>query len=106
MHQLPIDSKLPQRTQVATSENHKAFQHVAILHHPKKPESIALAKTIDAYLRTQDIESIWHASAWEAETMLTHLPDVDLLITLGGDGTLLRAARIGAPYAIPMLGVK
>jgi NAD+ kinase len=31
---------------------------------------------------------------------------VDLLITLGGDGTLLRAARIGAPYAVPMLGVK
>jgi NAD+ kinase len=76
------------------------------LHHPKKPESIVLAKAIDAYLRTQAIESIWHASAWEAETMLTHLPDVDLLITLGGDGTLLRAARIGAPYAIPMLGLK
>jgi NAD+ kinase len=35
-----------------------------------------------------------------------HLPDVDLLITLGGDGTLLRAARMGAQYKVPMLGVK
>jgi NAD+ kinase len=34
------------------------------------------------------------------------LPQVDLLVTLGGDGTLLRAARLGAPYAVPMLGVK
>jgi NAD+ kinase len=28
------------------------------------------------------------------------------LITLGGDGTLLRAARMGARYKVPMLGVK
>ena len=37
---------------------------------------------------------------------MAHLPDVDLLITLGGDGTLLRAARMGAEYEVPMLGVK
>lgn len=84
----------------------KAFQHVGILHHPKKPESIVLAKAIDAYLHAEGIKQIWHASAWEVEEMLSHLPDVDLLITLGGDGTLLRAARLGAPYAVPMLGVK
>ncbi|MFN8492099.1 MAG: NAD(+)/NADH kinase [Caldilineaceae bacterium] len=84
----------------------KAFQHVGILHHPKKPESIVLAKAIDAYLRTLGIQQIWHASAWELEEMLRHLSEVDLLITLGGDGTLLRAARLGAPYAVPMLGVK
>lgn len=88
------------------AESQKAFQHVGILHHPKKPESIVLAKAIDAYLHTIGIKQIWHASAWEVEEMLNHLPDVDLLITLGGDGTLLRAARLGAPYAVPMLGVK
>ncbi len=37
---------------------------------------------------------------------MEHLPNVDLLITLGGDGTLLRAARLGAAYGVPMLGVK
>src|SRR5262245_11388097 len=84
----------------------KPFQHIGILHHPKKPESIVLAKAIDAYLHTIGVQVIWHASAWEVEEMLRHLPDVDLLITLGGDGTLLRAARLGAPYAVPMLGLK
>lgn len=32
-------------------------------------------------------------------------PEVDLLITLGGDGTLLRGARLVAPAEIPILGV-
>jgi len=31
--------------------------------------------------------------------------DVDLLLTLGGDGTLLRGARMVAPHGVPVLGV-
>lgn len=31
--------------------------------------------------------------------------DVDLLLTLGGDGTLLRGARVVAPFGTPVLGV-
>lgn len=31
--------------------------------------------------------------------------EIDLLITLGGDGTLLRGARVVAPYHTPVLGV-
>ena len=31
--------------------------------------------------------------------------DLDLLLTLGGDGTLLRGARMVAPFGVPVLGV-
>lgn len=33
------------------------------------------------------------------------LADLDLLLTLGGDGTLLRGARMVAPFGVPVLGV-
>ena len=33
------------------------------------------------------------------------LPDLDLLLTLGGDGTLLNGARAVAPFGVPVLGV-
>lgn len=82
------------------------FRHIGILHHPMKPESTELANEIAAFLRAHGMEEIWLESAWEGEAVLEHLPNVDLLITLGGDGTLLRAARLGARYGVPMLGVK
>jgi NAD+ kinase len=82
------------------------FRAVGILHHPKKPESFELAHTIEARLNALGVRNIWHASAWAGEEVARHLPDVDLLITLGGDGTMLRAARMGARYSVPMLGLK
>ena len=65
-----------------------------------------MREEIGGYLTTTGTREIWLESAWEEEATMAHLPDVDLLITLGGDGTLLRAARMGAEYEVPMLGVK
>jgi NAD+ kinase len=94
---------------ISGTESHRPlrqFRHIGILHHPMKPESVALANEIAHFLRAQGLGEIWLESAWEGGAVLEHLPNIDLLITLGGDGTLLRAARLGAQHGVPMLGVK
>lgn len=90
----------------ARSQAAPIFERIGILFHPKKSESRELAEEIGHFLRVDSTREIWLESAWEEEATIAHLPDVDLLITLGGDGTLLRAARMGAKHEVPMLGVK
>jgi NAD+ kinase len=108
MMALPWQASLhhEQEAPLTTATTARPFHTVGILHHPKKPESIVLAERIGRFLRAHGLAEIWHESAWESEAVLPHLPNADLLITLGGDGTLLRAARVGAAYHTPMLGVK
>lgn len=82
------------------------FRHIGILHHPRKPESLQLAGEIEQFLAARGLVASWHESAWDADAVLARVAASDLLITLGGDGTLLRAARLGARFNVPMLGVK
>jgi NAD+ kinase len=101
-----VDGTAPGARQESPPVQTQPFRFVGILHHPKKPESLQLAAEIGEFLRGQNVSEIWYESAWESEAVMEHLPNVDLLITLGGDGTLLRAARLGARHKVPMLGVK
>lgn len=78
---------------------------IGLLHHPKKPESLVLAAQMAEFLGSRGC-TIWSGSAWDEPEALTHVRGLDLLITLGGDGTVLRAARIGSSYGVPILGVK
>ena len=58
---------------------------------------------------TEKLESlgheVWSLSSWEVDEGKKDFDGTDLLISLGGDGTLLRAVRVGAPHGIPCLGV-
>lgn len=81
---------------------------IGILHHPRKPESLALAEEMAGFIDQQGAAA-WQASAWDEAAIAQRLqaaPRLDVLITLGGDGTILRAARVGAQHAAPILGVK
>lgn len=49
--------------------------------------------------------SAWVSSSWSDEAIKAHLSDLDLLITLGGDGSMLRAARLTTGKTLPILGV-
>ncbi|PKO22540.1 MAG: NAD(+) kinase [Chloroflexi bacterium HGW-Chloroflexi-1] len=81
------------------------FTTVGLLHHPKKPDSLTLAGQMAEFLRARG-RAVWSGSAWDEPEALANVAGLDLLITLGGDGTMLRAARMGSRYGVPILGIK
>ena len=83
----------------------KNFAAIGLLHHPMKPEAQVLADKMATFLHDRGRET-WSGSAWDEPDVLANIRDLDLLITLGGDGTMLRAARMGGQYGIPILGIK
>jgi len=80
------------------------MKRFGLLHHPKIAESQQLAQETEASLQALGM-SVWRASAWDEPTVLQRAHESDLLITFGGDGTIVRAARITAGHNLPILGV-
>ena len=81
----------------------------AIVGNPESPDLEPLLERIEQKAATLGISLIfepWLAThAGRASAPLEEIgDDVSLFLTLGGDGTLLRAARIAAPLGIPVLG--
>jgi NAD+ kinase len=77
---------------------------IGILHHPHKPISLPLALEIQERL-VSDGREAWTCSSWDEAAAKKEVAHTDLVITLGGDGSLLRAARLAAPYGTLLLGI-
>lgn len=80
------------------------MKRIGILHHPKLPQSQPLAQEIADWLARHGTAS-WLGSAWNEALVEAEIRNLDLLVTLGGDGTILRAARMGARHGVPILGL-
>ncbi|RLC82369.1 MAG: NAD(+) kinase [Chloroflexi bacterium] len=84
--------------------NVSCFHKIGILHHPRIPESQELAREIETFLKEQEVE-VWLGSAWDEESVKVQMPGTEILITLGGDGTILRAGRMAVGYDVLILGL-
>jgi NAD+ kinase len=70
---------------------------------PHYPQTWDLATTIQEALDRRGVEGV--CSTAESEEKEASLCGLDVLITLGGDGTMLRAAHLVAANGTPILGI-
>jgi NAD+ kinase len=80
------------------------MNHIGILHHPRIPNSKPLAREIGHWLLDQGVKS-WIGSTWDESGINGQLSRLSMLVVLGGDGSLLRAARLSVSCEIPIFGV-
>ncbi len=80
------------------------MKQVGILYHPKIEATLTKAREMEECGKSRDV-SVWVCSAWDAEKARAQLNDTDLLLTVGGDGTILRAAQVTIPGKIPITGI-
>jgi NAD+ kinase len=80
-------------------------RRVVVTGHPKLIESLVEAGAICDYLQLRGLETA-HGSLYDPKLRKRiHNGDFDTLITVGGDGTMLRAGHLCAPHNIPVMGV-
>lgn len=80
------------------------MRRVAVLYNPHSDASGQLASDLTAWLRGRGID-VWRGTSSEGRTDPQAFAGVDLLVSLGGDGTILRAAHLAIPLKIPVLPV-
>ena len=87
------------------AESKKSFNRIAVVAHPKLSDAVEETAQIAAFLQKQGIATI-HGSLYD-EAVRRNVKEggFDLLIALGGDGTMLRAGHLCAPINLPILGI-
>jgi len=81
------------------------FKGIAIVTHPNLPQSTGEATDICTFLTQRGVEA--QHTQLQDENLAHRLREgeVDLLIALGGDGTMLRAGHLCGPVSVPILGI-
>jgi NAD+ kinase len=79
-------------------------KRVGILYHPQIEKAQNLANKLAGLLTAQEVSS-WRCSAWDEDKARPQVAGTELILSLGGDGTILHAARIITPLSVPIVGI-
>jgi NAD+ kinase len=80
-------------------------QRPVVTAYPKMPVAFAEAEAIAAYLNEKGLEAPSGSLYEEVLRKRIKNGEFDLLIAVGGDGTMLRAGHLCAPCGVPILGI-
>jgi NAD+ kinase len=77
---------------------------VGILYHPKVTATRHKAREIESLLKHAGIPG-WVCSAWDNKKARAQMAGTDLLVTVGGDGTILRAVQVALMEKTPIVSI-
>jgi len=77
---------------------------IGILYHPKVEATRKKAGELEEFLKGKGL-SVWVCSAWDTKKASSSLDGTDLVLTVGGDGTILRAVQAVIPGTTPIAGI-
>jgi len=79
--------------------------HPVVTAYPKMPEAFAEAQAISSFLKKKGQDAPYGSLYDEELRKRVRNGEFDMLIVLGGDGSVLRAGHLCAPSGVPIFGV-
>ncbi len=79
--------------------------HPVVMAYPKMPEAFAEAQAISSFLKKKGLDAPYGSLYDEELRKRVRNGEFDMLIVLGGDGSVLRAGHLCAPSGVPIFGV-
>ncbi|MBI4386379.1 MAG: NAD(+)/NADH kinase [Elusimicrobia bacterium] len=89
------------KTDIAARADEPSIRSAILFYNEQKPEAVRWLRKVQALLKARGLR-VWMGSP---ATLRERLPMADIVVAMGGDGTMLRAARLVAPRSVPLLGI-
>jgi NAD+ kinase len=86
-------------------EKQPILKNILVLAHPNLPEAFSEATELASILKENGLRADYGSLYDEGLRTQAEAGEYELLIALGGDGTILRAGHLGGPCDIPILGI-
>ena len=80
-------------------------KHVVVAIHPKMPEAIKEALIFESFLKSHGLHTQCGTLDDAELRQKVENGQFELMVAVGGDGTMLRAAHLCSPVDVPILGV-
>ena len=87
------------------SKTINAIKNLGLVYHPRNSGALAEADQIRALVEQQNARVFTARTDSEELAVRLAAREFDVLLAVGGDGTMLRAGHLAAPLGVPVLGI-